>query len=128
MVLEHMVLEHMFLEHMFLKHMVLEHMFLEHMVLEHMVLGHTIETYGRRPHIRNIWPYTIARRRRRHASPIFLFVLAPVLYPLLSMFLNQHSHPIGLITFALRAVARQWQGVADATPHFPRDYSFIKLM
>src|SRR6218665_1035032 len=75
MFLEHMFLEHMVLEHMVLGHMFLEHMVLEHMVLEHMVLGHTIETYGRRPHNRNIWPYTIARRRRPHAWPILLFAL-----------------------------------------------------
>src|SRR6218665_2509518 len=78
----------MFLEHMFLEHMFLEHMFLEHMFLEHMFLEHTIETYGRGPYNRNIWSYTIGRRRRRHAWPILLFVPGLAVYPLLASMLG----------------------------------------
>src|SRR6218665_174381 len=76
-----MFLKHMVLEHMILDHMVLEQMVLGHMFLEHMVWGRTIETYGRRPHNRNIrlasW--------RRHAWLILLFVLHDAFIPLLAL-------------------------------------------
>src|SRR6218665_2938568 len=91
MVLDHMVLEHMFLDHMVLEHIFLDHMVLEHIFLEHMVLGHTIETYGRRPHNRNIC---------FHAWLILLFVPAPVVISLLwshfheMRFVGEKTYPI----------------------------------
>src|SRR6218665_3152197 len=66
-------------------------MLLTHTIETH---GHTIETYGRRPHNRNIWSHTIARRRP-FVTPGRFFCLCftpPSTHYLHSPFLTRKTH------------------------------------